>query len=87
MSRYFSLKIKACLADHDETLTLFLAQEVRYPDFEQDYEFVALSPDDDYPMNLGPIKSNKGLHVDQEAFGEAVEERQVAYSTAPFFRP
>ena len=76
-------EIKACLADMTD-LTLFLAQEVRYPDFEQDYEFVALSPDDEYPMNLGPIKSNKGLHVDQEAFGEAVEERQVAYSTALF---
>ena len=76
-------EIKACLADMKD-LALFLAQAVTYPDFKQDYEFVALCPDDEYPMNLGRIKSNKGLDVDQEAFGEAIEERQVSYSTALF---
>jgi len=76
-------EIKACLADMKD-LALFLAQGVTYPDFKQDYEFVALCPDDEYPMNLGRIKSNKGLDVDQEAFGEAIEERQVSYSTALF---
>ena len=43
---------------------------------------MALCPDDEYPMNLGRIKSNKGLNVDQEEFGRAIEERQVAHSTA-----
>jgi coenzyme F420-reducing hydrogenase alpha subunit len=33
-------------------------------------------------MNLGPIHSSKGLRVSQEAFGEAIEERQMPYSTA-----
>ena len=33
-------------------------------------------------MNVGPIKSNKGLHVEQEEFGQVVEERQVPYTTA-----
>jgi len=76
-------EIEVCLADMKD-LALFLAQAVDYPDFKQDYEFVALCPDDEYPMNLGRIKSNRGLDVDQETFGEAVEERQVAYSTALF---
>jgi sulfhydrogenase subunit alpha len=76
-------EIKACLADMAD-LTLFLAQKVTYPDFKRDYEFVALCPDDEYPMNLGRIKSNKGLDVDQQAFGEAVEERQVEHSNALF---
>ena len=76
-------EIKACLADMAD-LTLFLAQEVTYPDLKQDYEFVALCPDDEYPMNLGRIKSNRGLDVDQQAFGEAVEERQVEHSNALF---
>ncbi|MCF8127676.1 MAG: Ni/Fe hydrogenase subunit alpha [Deltaproteobacteria bacterium] len=76
-------EIKACLADMKD-LALFLAQGVSYPDFKRDYEFVALCPDDEYPMNLGRIKSNKGLDVNQEAFGEAIEERQVSYSTALF---
>ena len=76
-------EIETCLADMTD-LSLFLAQGVSYPDLSQDYEFVALCPDDEYPMNLGPIKSNKGLDVGQQAFGEAVEERQVEYSTALF---
>jgi len=76
-------EIKICLDDMAD-LALFIAQAVRYPDFKQDYEFVALCPDDEYPMNLGNIKSNKGLDVDQQEFGEAIEERQVIYSTALF---
>jgi sulfhydrogenase subunit alpha len=76
-------EIRACLADMAE-LALFLAQKVTYPDLKQDYEFVALCPDDEYPMNLGRIKSNRGLDVDQQEFGEAVEERQVEYSNALF---
>jgi len=63
-------------------LTLFLAEKLAYPTLERDYEFVALCPDNEYPMNLGRIRSNKGLNVDQEEFGEAIEEKQVAHSTA-----
>ncbi len=72
---------RACL-DIMSELTLFLASQVRYPDLERDYEFVALCPDDEYPMNLGRIRSNKGLDVDQERFGDAIEERQVPHSNA-----
>ncbi len=73
--------VDACLEDMCE-LSLFLAKQVKYPDLERDYEFVALCPDDEYPMNLGRIRSNKGLDVDQSSFGDAIEERQVAHSTA-----
>jgi coenzyme F420-reducing hydrogenase alpha subunit len=76
-------EIRDCLADMAD-LTLFLARKVPYPDFKRDYEFVALCPDDEYPMNLGRIKSNRGLDVDQQEFGEAVEERQVEHSNALF---
>jgi coenzyme F420-reducing hydrogenase alpha subunit len=63
-------------------LTLFLAEHVDYPDLQRDYECVALCPDDHYPMNLGRIKSNKGLDVDQEEFGDAIEERHMPHTTA-----
>jgi sulfhydrogenase subunit alpha len=76
-------EIKACLTDMAD-ITLFLAKKVTYPDFKQDYEFVALCPDNEYPLNLGRIKSNRGLDVDQQEFGEAIEERQVEYSNALF---
>jgi len=63
-------------------LSLMLASTLNYPRLERDYEFVALCPDDEYPMNLGRIRSSKGLDVDQEQFGQAIEERQVPHSTA-----
>jgi coenzyme F420-reducing hydrogenase alpha subunit len=74
-------EVQACVDDMGE-LTLWLAENVEFPELDRDYEFVALCPDDEYPMNLGRIKSNRGLDVDQEEFGEAIEERQAPYSTA-----
>ncbi len=74
-------ELRACASDMCE-LTLFLAAKIKFPDLERDYEFVALCPDRGYPMNLGPIKSSKGLSVTQEEFGGAIEERQVEHSTA-----
>ena len=74
-------ELRACLDEMCE-LTLFLAEHVKFPALERDYEFVALCPDDEYPMNLGRIRSNKGLNVSQEEFGRAIEERQVAHSNA-----
>jgi coenzyme F420-reducing hydrogenase alpha subunit len=75
------VETRECLDDMCE-LTLMLAEKVDYPDFERDYEFVSLCPDAGYPMNLGRIRSNKGLNVDQEQFGEAIEEKHVQHSTA-----
>jgi coenzyme F420-reducing hydrogenase alpha subunit len=74
-------EIDACL-DLMCKLTVYLAEHVTFPDFERDYEFVALCPDEGYSMNLGRIKSNKGLDVSQEDFGKAIEEQHVEHSTS-----
>ena len=74
-------ELRACRDDMCE-LTLRLSREVAFPDLDRDYEFVSLCPEDEYPMNLGHIASSKGLDVDQEEFGDAIEERQVEHSTA-----
>jgi sulfhydrogenase subunit alpha len=74
-------ELRICLDDMCD-ITLFLAEKIQFPSLERDYEFVALCPGDEYPMNLGRIKSNKGLDVDQEEFGRAIEERQVEHSTS-----
>jgi sulfhydrogenase subunit alpha len=74
-------ELRASLDDMCE-ITLFLAERLQFPSLERDYEFVALCPENEYPMNLGRIKSNKGLNVDQEEFGRAIEERQVAHSSS-----
>ena len=72
---------KAC-CDLMCELTLFLAENIDYPDLERDYEFVSLCPENEYPMNLGRIGSNKGLDVDQADFGNQIQESQVEHSTA-----
>jgi coenzyme F420-reducing hydrogenase alpha subunit len=74
-------EVRACLEDACDVV-LQLAGQIQFPAFERDYEFVALCPDDEYPMNLGPIKSSKGLHADQEEFGQVIEEHQVPHSHA-----
>lgn len=63
-------------------LTLFFAEKIEYPELERDYEFLSLSADDEYPMNLGRIVSNKGLNIDQQDYLDAIEERHVEHTTA-----
>jgi sulfhydrogenase subunit alpha len=74
-------ELVACRDDMSE-LVLLLAETVEFPEFDRDYEFVAICPDDEYPMNLGRIKSNKGLDVDPTEFDRAFEEHQVPHSNA-----
>ncbi len=74
-------ELKPCLDDMCDIVGA-LAKTVKFPDLERDYEFVALAPDDEYPINLGRIKSNKGLDIDQEEFGATVHEQHVEHSTS-----
>jgi coenzyme F420-reducing hydrogenase alpha subunit len=53
-----------------------------FPDFEQDYEFVALSHPDEYPINEGRLVSNLGLDIDAGEFEDHFIERHVKHSNA-----
>jgi coenzyme F420-reducing hydrogenase alpha subunit len=53
-----------------------------FPDFEQDYEFVALSHPDEYPFNEGRIMSNRGLDIAVREYDEHFAEEHVAHSNA-----
>ncbi len=53
-----------------------------FPDFEQDYEFVALRHPDEYPFNEGRLVSSRGLDIDIADYDNEFEERHVAHSTA-----
>jgi sulfhydrogenase subunit alpha len=53
-----------------------------FPDYEHDYEFVALRDEREYPMNRGQIVSNKGLACDASQFQEHFAEEQASYSHA-----
>ena len=53
-----------------------------FPNFERDYEFVALRHPDEYPFNEGRIVSNRDIDIDIADYESEFEERHVAYSTA-----
>jgi coenzyme F420-reducing hydrogenase alpha subunit len=56
--------------------------EFPFPDFEQDYEFVAISAPDEYPFNEGRLISNKGLDIDIRDYDSHFEEIHVEHSNA-----
>ena len=53
-----------------------------FPDFEQDYEFVALRHPDEYPFNEGRLASSRDIDIDIGDFETEFEEQHVAHSTA-----
>lgn len=56
--------------------------QLPFPDFQQDYEFVALGHPDEYPMNEGHVISNKGLDITAREYDDHFIEEQVPYSNA-----
>ncbi len=53
-----------------------------FPDFEQDYEFVALCHPEEYPFNEGRLVSNKGLDIAIREYEDHFVEEHVPYSNA-----
>ncbi len=55
---------------------------LEFPDFEQDYEFVALRHPDEYPFNEGRLVSNRGLDIDVSQYEDHFFELHVERSHA-----
>jgi coenzyme F420-reducing hydrogenase alpha subunit len=53
-----------------------------FPDYEQDYELVALDEPDEYPIDRGRIASNRGLDIAVDDYEEHFVEEQVEWSNA-----
>jgi sulfhydrogenase subunit alpha len=53
-----------------------------FPDFERDYEFVALRHAEEYPITAGRLVSNHGLDIPLERYDETFVEEHVAHSNA-----
>jgi len=53
-----------------------------FPDFERDYEFVALRHPGEYPFNEGRIVSSAGVDLPVCDYESVFEERHAAHSTA-----
>lgn len=62
--------------------TVRWAKNLDFPDFNREYEFVALRHATDYPMNEGRIVSSAGLDIAAPEYEHHFEERQVPHSTA-----
>jgi len=62
--------------------TVHWVAEFPFPDFEQDYEFVALRHPDEYPFNDGRLVSNKGLDIHVREYDQHFVEEQVPHSNA-----
>ncbi len=59
-----------------------LVSGFEFPDFEEDYEFVALRHPDEYPFNEGRLVSNKGLDIDVSAYEDHFVEQHVKHANA-----
>jgi sulfhydrogenase subunit alpha len=55
---------------------------LEFPNFEQDYEFVALRHPDEYPFNEGRLVSNRGLDIDAAEYEDHFQELHVKHSNA-----
>jgi len=55
---------------------------LEFPDFEQDYEFVALRHPDEYPFSEGRLVSNRGLDIDAAEYEDRFAEFHVKHSNA-----
>jgi len=56
--------------------------KLEFPNFEPDYEFVALRHPDEYPFNEGRLVSNLGLDIDAAEYEEHFVEMHVKHSNA-----
>lgn len=63
--------------------TIKFTNQLNFPDFEQDYEFISLRHPSEYPLNEGRLFSNKGLNVEvAKGYDEYLIEQHVKHSTA-----
>ncbi len=62
--------------------TVLWTGRLPFPEFERDYDFVALQHPEEYPFNEGRVVSNRGLNINPRAYEDNFAEVHVPYSTA-----
>jgi len=55
---------------------------LEFPAIEEDYEFVSLRHEHEYPFNEGDLVSSKGLKVPQDRWDDVFEEVHMPYANA-----
>lgn len=77
-----SLRNSLAVAHGAARETLAWTASLQFPNYERDYEFVALRNDAEYPMNEGRIVSSGGIDIAVDDYENIFEEVQVPHSTA-----
>jgi coenzyme F420-reducing hydrogenase alpha subunit len=62
--------------------TVKLVAGFEFPEFEQDYEFVALTHPDEYAVTEGRLVSNRGLNIDAAEYEDHFVEQHLKHSNA-----
>jgi sulfhydrogenase subunit alpha len=62
--------------------TVKFTGKLSFPEFERDYEYVALRHEKEYPFNEGRLISNKGLNIEVGEYENHFTEEHVAHSNA-----
>jgi coenzyme F420-reducing hydrogenase alpha subunit len=62
--------------------TVRFTAKLPFPDFQQDYQFVALRHPDEYPLNEGRLVSNRGLDISVDQYENHFVEEHVQHSNA-----
>ncbi|HLM70393.1 MAG TPA: nickel-dependent hydrogenase large subunit, partial [Thermoplasmata archaeon] len=78
--RAFRPELEGALKLAEETVRF--AADLDFPDIEEDYEFVSLRHETEYPLNEGDLVSSRGVKVPQDHWEDVFEEVQVPHSNA-----
>lgn len=78
--RAFRPELEGAMPLAEETVRF--AADLDFPDIEEDYEFVSLRHDHEYPMNEGDLVSSRGVRVPQDRWDDVFEEVQAPHSNA-----
>jgi len=76
------LREKLSWARDEATRLVKWVSTFHFPDFEQDYEFVSLRHDNEYPFNEGRLVSNRGLDISARDYDKHFVEEHVEHSNA-----
>ena len=69
-------------ARDDAVATVAWVSSLDFPDVTSSHEYVALLPDEGYPLLDGRVRSSRGIDIDEALFDTVIEETQVSYSNA-----
>jgi len=77
-----ALRPQLARALDDALATVSMAAGFEFPELDQDYEYVALRTDHDYPIETGTFVTSSGRTFGVDAFDTWVTEEQVPHSHA-----